>query len=123
MTDDGDWRDHEPGRAGLSVAGLGDGESMTCGVLSEPFRRDTEESDDALHVPVTVGDAPDHMEDMSGESLDSESEYNIINSSSAFFNALVEAFPPGEEMAGSTIEITARQPGDNFSRFYEIEAV
>lgn len=117
-----DWRDHEPGRAGLSVAGLGDGESMTARVLSEPFRRDTDESDDALHVPVQVVDSPDHLNDMSGESITQEKEYNIINSSSAFFNALVDAFPEGTEMAGETVEITARQPGDNFSRFYEIQA-
>lgn len=115
------WRDHEPGRAGLSVAGLGDGESMTAKVISEPFRRDTDESDDALHVPVHVDDAPDHLEDMSDETVTQDKEYNIINSSSAFFNALVDAFPEGTEMAGETVEIVARQPGDNFSRYYEIE--
>ena len=117
-----DWREHEPGRAGLSVAGLGDEESMVVSAIAEPYFAETEESDEAFHVPCVVESAPDHMTDMSEKEIDSETEYNIINSSSGFFNAMLDAFPEGQDVAGETLEITAYQPGDNFSRSYEIDA-
>lgn len=116
-----DWRDHESGRTGLSVSDLGDEESMEVQAVGEPFRRDTSESEDALHVPVRVADAPDHVADMSGDPVDNETEYHIINSSSGFFVALMEAFPDGDDVAGETFEIVAYQPGDQYSRYYEIE--
>lgn len=121
MSDDGDWREHQPGRTGLSVAGLADGESMLVAVVGEPYFAETEESDDAFHVPVQIESAPEHLSDMSGEDLDAEREYNIINSSSGFFNAFLDAFPSGENPVGETLEITARQPGDNYSRSYQVD--
>lgn len=130
MTDDGDWRDHESGRTGLSVGGLRDGDSMEVQGTSEPFRRDTEEADDALHVPVVVIEAPDYLEDMSGDPVDvyegddeEPTEYHIINSSSAFFEALTRAFPPGAEVNGTPFRISVEQPDDAYSRTYSIEAV
>lgn len=114
------WRDFEPGRRGVSVAQLADGESVTAGITGEPYRRETAESDHALHVPVVFGDVPDGFEDMSGDAVQEGEEYNIINSSSAFFEALIGAFPEGADVAGSNVEITASQPGDDFTRTYTI---
>lgn len=122
-----DWRDHEAGRTGVSVGQLSDGETVTVEAVSEPFRRDTEEAEDALHVPVIVHEAPDGFADMSGDDIetadDSEdpAEYNIINSSAGFFESLVNEFPEGVAVAGSVFDITARQPDDSFSRYYEID--
>lgn len=119
------WRDWEPGRTGVSVANLADGESLTVQVIDEPFRQDTEQSEEALHVPVKVLESPEGFPDMSGDNVDSETEYNIINSSTAFFNALMNAFPEGQQVQGQHLEIEAHQPDpdDQFSRAYEIEAV
>ncbi|AAQ13753.1 hypothetical protein [His 1 virus] len=123
-----DWRDFEPGRTGVSVANMADGESVEVQVVGEPYREDTSVSDNALHLPVVFLEAPDSFQDMSDDSVvtaeesDGEpKEYNIINSSTAFFNALVDAFPEAEQITGQSVEITARQPGDEYSRFYEME--
>lgn len=123
-----DWRDFEPGRTGVSVASMDDGETVEAQVVGEPYREDTSVSENALHVPVVFLEVPDGFSDMSGDSVvtaeDSEGEpkeYNIINSSTAFFNALLDAFPEANSMTGQTVEITARQPGDEYSRFYEME--
>lgn len=123
-----DWRDFEPGRTGVSVARLGDGEVARAQVVGEPYREETATSENALHVPVAFLDIPDGFEDMSGEPVvtaeesDGEpKEYNIINSSTAFFQALLDAFPADGSINGQMMEITARQPGDDYSRFYEIE--
>lgn len=119
-----DWRDWEPGRTGISVAQLSDGESVQAQIVGEPYRDETSESDDALHVPVQfVGDIPDEFRDMSGDPVDNEEEYNIINSSSTFFNALVGAFSEGTDLNGQMVDITARQPDDQYSRSYEVEAI
>lgn len=124
-----DWRDFTPGRTGVSVANMGDGETVEAQIVGEPYREDTSVSDDALHVPVVFLETPTEFADMSGDDVvtaeDSNGEareYNIINSSTAFFNALLDAFPDAETVVGQTVEITARQPGDEYSRFYEIEA-
>jgi len=124
-----DWRDFEPGRTGASVASMADGETVKAQIVDEPYREDTSVSDNALHVPVVFLEVPDGFEDMSDDSVvtaeESEGEpkeYNIINSSTAFFNALIDAFPEADTMAGQTVDITAREPGDVYSRFYEMEA-
>lgn len=121
------WRDYEPGRTGVSVASLADGETVKAQIIGEPYREDTSVSDNALHVPVSFVEVPDGFEDMSGEQVETasdngEAEYNIINSSSAFFNALLEAFPADTTINGQIVEIEAHQPGDDYSRFYQIEA-
>lgn len=116
-----DWRDFEAGRRGVSVAQLSDGESALAQIISEPYRKSTSESDNALHVPVIFMDVPDDFRDMSGEEVDSEREYNIINSSTAFFNALLEAFPEDAETVGQNVEISATQEGDAFTRSYRID--
>lgn len=119
-----DWRDHEPGRRGVSVAQLSDGEAITAQILSNPYRQETEQSQDALHVPcVFVGEIPDGFTDMSGEEIQEGEEYNIINSSTAFFNALLSAFPEGNDPTGEVIEITGHQPADAYSRYYSVELV
>lgn len=116
-----DWRDHEVGRRGVSVAQLSDDESVLAQVISDPYRKSTSESDNALHVPVIfMGDIPDHFTDMSNEEVNNEREYNIINSSTAFFNALLEAFPEDVQATGQNVEITAHQDGDAFTREYDI---
>lgn len=127
MTDD--WRDFEPGRTGVSVGQMADGEELKALVVSEPYREDTSESDNALHVPVVILEAPEGFADMSGEpvELSEESdgepeEYNIINSSTAFFEALLDAFPEGSGIDGQIINVSVEQPGDTFSRRYEVEA-
>lgn len=117
-----DWRDWEAGRTGVSVAGLQDGESMAVQIIDSPYREDTQESQDALHVPIVPMNYPEGFTDMSGEVLEEGDEYNIINSSSGFFNALLDAFPEGENPEGQIVEITAHQPtNEAYSRFYDIE--
>lgn len=124
-----DWRDFTPGRTGASVGQMADGEEIKVQVVSDPYREDTSESDNALHVPVVFLETPEGFTDMSGESVvvagDAEGEpeeYNIINSSTTFFEALLEAFPQGSSIEGQIVNITARQEGDTFTRTYEIEA-
>lgn len=125
----GSWSEAEPGRRGLSVAQLSDGESASFTCLGNPYREDTEESDGALHVPVSPSDVPDGMADMSGDDLEEGREYNIINSSTAFYLALCRALGiEAGERYGGTIEgsemvVTAHQPddGDRYSRDYSID--
>lgn len=118
-----DWTDHEAGRTGVNVSQLADGESVTCQGAGEPFRRDTSESDDALHVPVQFLETPEDFVDMSENEIDDETkEYNIINSSTSFFEAMLSVFED-TPMAGQSFEITAHQPDDVYSRYYEIEIV
>lgn len=120
-----DWRDFEPGRTGISVARLDDGQSVVCRIVGEPFRRETEESENALHVPVVfdMDSVPKAFFDMSGYEIQEGKEYNIINSSTAFFNALMQEFPDGNSLEGKTVEISAEQPKDAFSRTYEVTQV
>ena len=119
--------DYEPGRRGVSVAGLSDGESLTVQGIGNVYLDETEHSDDAIHVPCHIAEAPDDFRDMSGEPVqtvdDTEEpvEYNIINSSSAFYNALIDVFGEAGETNGETFVITAYQPGDSFTRYYEID--
>lgn len=115
-----DWRDFEAGRRGVSVSQLSDGESLNAQIIGEPYRESTSESENALHLPVMLMDVPDDFRDMSGEEIDSEEEYNIINSSSTFFSALLEAFPEDVQANGQNVEISASQEGDTFTRSYEI---
>lgn len=115
-----DWRDFEAGRRGVSVAQLSDGENLTAQIIAAPYRKSTSESDNALHVPVMFMDVPENFRDMSGDEIDTEKEYNIINSSTAFFNALLEAFPEDAQTTGQNVEISASQDGDAFTRSYDI---
>ncbi len=125
-----DWRNFTPGRTGVTVAQIGDNDSVEAQIVDEPYRDETSQSDDALHVPVVFLSVPDGFEDMSGEAVetaedsDDPQEYNIINSSSAFTRALLEAFPnPDATLNGQSVEITATQEGEeSYSRTYTIEA-
>lgn len=118
----------EPGRTGFSVAQLSDGEEITVEAIGEAYVASTEHSDKAIHAPVAVVDAPDTFEDMSGQPVEAAGdsdgeprEYNIINSSTAFYNALTGEFGDDGPPAGTTYVIRARQPDDSYSRYYEIE--
>lgn len=120
--------DYEPGRTGISVANLSDGAEMTVQGNANAYLDSTEHSDDAIHVPCFVMDAPDGFTDMSGEPVetvednpDNPKEYNIINSSTAFYEALIEAFGEEGRTDGQTFTIRASQPGDSFTRTYQIE--
>lgn len=127
MTERRGLDDFEPGRTGLTVAGLSDGESLEVMGIGNAFLDSTEESEDAIHVPVTVLEAPDGFTDMSGDPIEEaegeegDKEYNIINSSTGFYNALVDAVGEQGRTAGQLLTITAHQPGSEAtSRYYEI---
>lgn len=130
MTDESDWRDHETGRPGISIGQLSDGESITVQAIGEPYWREQEieqadgsvDEAEALHLPVRVLDHPDDLLAMSDDDIDPEAEYDIINSSSGFFNALKAAFPDGTAVNGQHLTVTAHQPDDVFSRYYTVEA-
>lgn len=121
--------EYEPGRTGLSVSQLGDGQAVTVLCTGDVFLQETSESDDAIHQPCVVLDAPDGFTDMSGDpvetsaDVDEPEEYNIINSSTAFYEALVRAGFQEGETDGQKLYIEASQEGDDqFSRKYSISA-
>lgn len=120
------WADAEAGKRGLSVAQLSDGETAAFQLTGEPYRQETAESPDALHIPVNPLDVPDGFADMSGDTLQEDMEYVIINSSSGFYQALCAALgiEPGEgydgSLEGQHMTVEASQPGDTFSRTYSV---
>lgn len=136
-----DWRDFEEGRRGLSLADLGDGESMELFVDDHPFLNTEEieqddgrvEESEALRVPVIPVSVPDGYTDMSGDpvgTVDDPDEageeaprYHVINSSTTFKRAMREAFPEGVEPVASVITVNAHQPEgeDQFGRSYTVD--
>lgn len=122
MTDRRGLGDFDPGKIGISVAKLQDGDSLRVQVQADAYVEETSHSDSAIHVPCVVLEAPDYFRDMSGNEIQENEEYNIINSSSGFYNALVDAIGV-ENHQGQHLEIQAHQPGDEpTSRYYEITA-
>lgn len=127
--------DFEPGRRGLSVGQLSDGETASFRCEGNPYTDThqipqgdgTVDEAEAIHVPVSPEDVPDGFADMNGDPVDSDEEYNLINSSTGFYLALCRALgiEPGEEYDGSIessiMHVSAVQEGDEFSRDYQIE--
>lgn len=122
------WRDHEPGRPGLNLSRLSDGETLVAEVLDEPYFDETqiseEEKGNAFHVPVRPIEWPDGFTNMSGDSVSDDEEYNIINSSSSFFREFKRAFPSGE-VTGERFSVNVEQvdPDDNMTRSYLVESL